>query len=401
MGGGKIPLVYRIGIGFVLGVAAGAVFGQGVQVIAPVGTIFLNLLRMLIVPLVFASLAVGTASLKDVAALGRLGVRTLALYLITTAVAISIGLVLGNLVQPGAGMNLDLGSAQFKAPEVPKLVDVLVGIFPSNPVDAMVKANMLQIIVFALFVGVAMVKAGERAAPLHSALESLAETMYSLTAIVMEFAPFGVFALISGVVARHGLSVLAPFSKLIAAVYLGCLLHAAIIYSGMLRWMAGVSPLKFFSAVKDAALMAFVTRSSSATLPVTMRVTREGVGVSERVSGFVLPLGATINMDGTALYQGVCALFVAQAFGIPLSVGQQLSIILTATLASIGTAGVPGAGLIMLTMVLSAAGLPVEAVALIAGVDVVLDMARTSINVTGDAVVATVVARGEGESLKL
>ncbi len=396
-----MPLVYKIAIGFVLGIIAGVVFGKNVTVIAPIGKIFIALLKMLIVPLVFSSLVVGVASLGDIKALGRIGIKTIALYLITTAVAVTIGLVIANLLHPGEGMNLTLEGVKFKVPTPPKTIDVLLNIFPKNPIASMAKGKMLQIIVFALFFGIALVKAGEKGKIVLKVMDGVAEAMYKLTGIVMEFAPYGVFALIAVTVGKHGISVLAPFAKLIFAVYLGCVLHALVIYSGLLKTIAGLSPFKFFSKIKDATFTAFVTRSSSATLPVTMRVVQENVGVSEKISSFVLPLGATINMDGTALYQGVCALFVAQAFGIPMTVGQQIGIVLTATLASIGTAGVPGAGLIMLTLVLTSAGLPVEAVALIAGVDAVLDMARTAINVTGDATVATVVAKTEGEKLLL
>ena len=293
------------------------------------------------------------------------------------------------------GLGADLSG--FQVPTPPKTAEVIIGLFPRNPVAAMASANMLQIIVFALFLGISAVFAGEKGKPLINFMDSLADAMYKMTGLVMKLAPYGVFALIAATVARYGVSVLAPFGKVIFAVYLGCIIHAALVYSGLLTVWARVSPIRFFDGVKEATLTAFVTRSSSATLPITMRVTQENIGVSEKISSFVLPLGATINMDGTALYQGVCALFVAQAFGIELSIGAQLGILLTATLASIGTAGVPGAGLIMLTLVLTQAGLPVEGVALIAGIDAVLDMARTAINVTGDAAVATIVAKTEGE----
>ncbi|NLB82799.1 MAG: dicarboxylate/amino acid:cation symporter, partial [Synergistaceae bacterium] len=240
---------------------------------------------------------------------------------------------------------------------------------------------------------------GEKGKPVIAFFDSLAEAMYKLTGMVMMVAPYGVFALIAVTVSKYGLSVLAPFAKVIFAVYLGCFLQAIIVYSGMITLFVKRSPLWFFRGIREAALMAFVTRSSAAALPVTMRNTQENFGVSEKVTSFVLPLGATINMDGTALYQGVCALFVAQAYGMPLPLTAQVTIILTATLASIGTAGVPGAGLIMLTLVLTAVGLPLEGAALVAGIDAVLDMARTAINVTGDSAVATVVASWEGEKL--
>ena len=393
----KVPLIWKIAIGFVLGIIAGALFKDKAAILAPIGKIFITLLKMLSVPLVFSSLVVGTASLGDPRKLGRIGAKTIGLYLITTAVAIVIGLILGNLLQPGSGMALSVDTSSFKAPVPPSTTDVLLGIFPSNIAQALTEANMLQIIVFALFFGVAAVLAGEKGKPVIGFMDSVAETMYKLTGIVMAFAPYGVFALIATTVAKYGLSVLAPFAKVILAVYLGCILHAVLVYSGLIMAFVKKSPLWYFSGVKESTLTAFVTRSSSATLPVTMRVAQENLGVSEGIASFVLPLGATINMDGTALYQGVCALFVAQAYGLPLGMGAQLSIILTATLASIGTAGVPGAGLIMLTLVLTAVGLPIEGVALVAGIDAVLDMARTAINVTGDSCVATVVAKTEGE----
>ncbi|NLI95396.1 MAG: dicarboxylate/amino acid:cation symporter [Synergistaceae bacterium] len=393
----KFPLIWKIALGFVLGIAAGAVFKEQSQLLAPIGKIFIILLKMLIVPLVFSSLVVGTASLGDPRKLGRIGAKTIGLYLVTTAVAIVIGLFLGNIIQPGSGMALSVDTSGFKAPVPPSILDVLLGIFPDNIAKSLVESNMLQIIVFALFFGVSAVLAGEKGKPVIAFMDSVAETMYKLTGIVMAFAPYGVFALIATTVAKYGLSVLAPFGKVILAVYLGCFLHAALVYSGLIMIVVRKSPFWYFKGVRESTLTAFVTRSSSATLPVTMRVAQENLGVSEGISSFVLPLGATINMDGTALYQGVCALFIAQAYGLPLGIGAQLSIILTATLASIGTAGVPGAGLIMLTLVLTAVGLPVEGVALVAGIDAVLDMARTAINVTGDSCVAAVVAKTEGE----
>jgi len=394
----KIPLIWQIGIGFILGIVAGAVLGEKVQIVEPVGSIFLTLLKMLIVPLVFSSLVVGAASIGDPRDLGRIGIKTIAFYLVTTAVAITIGLLLGNFLQPGVGLAIGEGAA-FKAPEAPSIKNVIMGLFPANPLKAAVDGNMLQIIVFALFLGVSAVLAGEKGKPFINFFDSLAETMYKLTGIVMKIAPYGVFALIAVTVSKYGMSVLAPFAKVILAVYVGCALQVILVYSGLITVFVKKSPFWFLKGIREAGLTAFVTRSSSATLPITMRNTQENLGISEKVSSFVLPLGATINMDGTALYQGVCALFVAQAYGLSLGMGAQLSIILTATLASIGTAGVPGAGLIMLTLVLTAVGLPLEGAALVAGIDAVLDMARTCVNVVGDACVAAVVASTEGEKL--
>jgi Na+/H+-dicarboxylate symporter len=417
-----IPLIWKIAIGFVLGVGAGLLLGDKVTVVKPLGTIFVNLLKMLIVPLVFTSLVVGTASIGDPLTLGRIGLKTIILYLLTTAVAITIGLGIGSLTKPGEGMNLQrdvsgqvisaevkgyqieegtiksqVASMESKAQSAPKgLVDVIVSIFPTNPIKALADGNMLQIIIFAIFFGIAAVLAGEKGKFVVDVMGSAADVMYKVTHMVMLFAPYGVFALIAVTVSQYGASVLLPFGKVILAVAGGCIIHAVIVYSGLVTIFTRKSPFWFFGGVKEATLTGFVTRSSSATLPVTMECV-QNMGVSEKISSFVLPLGATINMDGTALYQGVCALFVAQAFGIELTSSMQISIILTATLASIGTAGVPGAGLIMLTLVLTQAGLPLEGVALIAGIDAVLDMFRTALNITGDACVATVIAKSENE----
>lgn len=407
----KMSLLLKISIGFVLGI----IFGFAVGPVAAsssvlsnyvmpfidlIGKIFLRLLMMLIVPLVFSSLVAGAASVGDVHKLGRIGIKTLALYLITTAIAIIIGLACGNLFQAGAGMNIPVG-LQASAREAKPLADVILDIFPTNPVASMVNANMLQIIVFALFFGIACILAGERGRKIADFFESIANVMYSVTHIVMNFAPYGVFALISITAAKFGISILAPFAKVIAAVYIGCALHAVLVYSTMTGIFCKRSPMWYFRGIRESAITAFVTRSSSGSLPVTLSNVRDNLGVSEGVSSFVLPLGATINMDGTALYQGVCALFVAQAFNVPLTLQMQLGIVITATLASVGTAGVPGAGLIMLTLVLTSVGLPIEGIALLAGIDVVLDAARTCVNVMGDTAVCAVVASTEGEELNV
>jgi len=352
---------------------------------------------MLIIPLIFATLVVGVASIAEPKKLGRVAGKTIVFYLITTAFAITIGLLLGNILQPGAGMNLVLEGPPKVVTGAPSLVDTIVNLVPKNPIGAMANGVVLQVIVFALFFGYAMTKAGEKGTVVLKFFEGFAETMYKLTGTVMEVAPYGVFALIATTVGTHGMSVLIPFAKLIFAVYIGVIIQAVVIYSGMTSILAKMSPMKFFKGFSEASLLAFSTCSSSATLPVSMRCAQENLGVSSTISSFVQPLGATINMDGTALYQGVCALFVAQAYGIHLGFGGQLTVLVTALLASIGTAGVPGAGLVMLTIVLTSVGLPLEGVALIAGVDRILDMARTSCNVTGDAACAVVVAKTEGE----
>ena len=397
----KLNLTTKIFIGLIAGIIIGLCFTSNPAFletfIKPVGTLFINLIKLVIVPLVLASLIVGASSIGDPKQIGRIGGKTLAYYLLTTAFAVTIGLFLGTVMNPGAGLSIPAGAVA-EAKEAPKLIDTILNIVPSNPLKAVIDGNMLQIIVFALLLGVAVTMLPkEKGKPFISFFDSLAEVMYKITAIVMELAPYGVFALIAPVVAKNGPAVLIPFAKVILAVYIGCILHAGIVYSTAVSTIGKISPIKFFKGIAPAAITAFTTTSSSATLPVTMKNVTENLGVSEKIASFVLPLGATINMDGTALYQGVCALFVAQVYGIDLTMAQMGTIVLTATLASIGTAGVPGAGLIMLSMVLQAVGLPLEGVALIAGIDRILDMMRTCVNIVGDASCAVVVAKTEKE----
>jgi len=386
----------KILIGLVAGMIVGIILGPRAEYLKPIGTLFINAIKMLIVPLIFSSLVVGVTSMKDPKKMGRVGLKTLGLYLGTTAIAITIGLIIGTILQPGVG--LDFESVEKVAPqESPSFVDTLVNLIPQNPVGALAGGNVLQIIVFSIFLGLAINFTGEKGKPLANFFESLAEVMYKLTAMVMQMAPYGVFALMAWVAGKYGLSVLLPLIRVILGVYIGCVIHAIFTLGGAITLLARLNPIQFFKGIFDAQVVAFTTTSSSGTLPVTMSCAQENLGVSKSVSSFVLPLGATINMDGTALYQGVSALFVAQAYGIDLNFGSYITIILTSTLASIGTAGVPGAGLIMLSLVLSSVGLPLEGVAIIAGIDRVLDMARTAINVTGDAMVSLLIAKSENE----
>lgn len=377
-------------LGIIVGLLPGSASGFISTWITPLGIVFLNLIKMIIVPLVFTSLIVGASSVGDVKRLGRMGGKTILYYLLTTAFAVTLGLVLANLINPGEGLILP-GDAKYPGKEVTPLVDVLIGIIPANPLKALVDGNMLQIIIFALFIGVGITLAGKKAQPVFAFFEGMAEVMYKVTGVIMELAPIGVFALIVPVMAANGPQILIPLAAVIITVYLGSFLHAIIVYSTAVKVLGRMDPLRFFKGLSPAMIIAFSTCSSSATLPVSMKSVEENLGVSKEVSSFVLPLGATINMDGTALYQGVCAVFVAQVYNLDLTLGQQLSVVLTATLASIGTAGLPGAGLIMLTMVLQSVGLPLEGLALIAGIDRILDMARTTVNITGDASAAVIV----------
>jgi Na+/H+-dicarboxylate symporter len=391
-----VKLHTKILIGFAAGIAAGALLGPTASVVKPLGDLFLRLIRMVIVPLVFTSLVVGAAGVGDVRKLGRIGGKTIGFFLVTTAIAVIIGLLLGNIIAPGVGLSIPVAVEEVEAQVAPSIVDTILELVPTNPFVAFNEMNMLQIIVFALFFGIGITLVGKIAQPAYDFVAAVAEIMYKLVAIIMEFAPFGVFGLIAHTVGSHGVDILLPLFKVIFAVYLGCILHALLVYSGSVSVFAKMSPLRFIRGIIPATLVAFSSCSSSGTLPITMKSTEE-LGVGKSVSSFVLPLGATINMDGTALYQGVCALFIAQAYGLELSLAQQLAIVLTATLASVGTAGVPGAGLVMLTMVLTSVNLPLEGLALVAGIDRILDMARTAINVTGDGACAVVVAATEGE----
>jgi len=393
---GKIPLWQKIIGGLILGLATGLVFGESAQALKPIGTLFINLIKMLIVPLIFVTLVSGIVAMDDVSKMGRIGIKTFFLYLFTTAIAITIGLATGIILEPGVGVDLSTATV-ITAKEAPSLMSTLLNIVTKNPFSSLANGNILQIIFFAIMVGISISLVGEKANAVKEFFIAFSEIMYKMTEIVMSLAPFGVFALMAWVSASYGLDVLLSLGKVIFGVYLGAILHILITMGGGLTLFAKLNPLKFFKGIISAQTVAFTTTSSSGTLAVTNQNVTENLGVSKPIASFVLPLGATINMDGTALYQGVCVIFIAQAFGIVLGMEQYLMIILTATLASIGTAGVPGAGLIMLSLVLTSVGLPIEGVAIIAGIDRILDMARTTVNVTGDAMVSVFIAKSENE----
>lgn len=393
-------LSIKILIALVLSVICGLVAGADALPfinwwIAPIGTIFLNLIKMVIVPIVFFSLVVGMTSLGDISKLGRIGVKTILLYLVTTAIAIVIGFGVAGIVHPGLGLVMTSAEA-VTVKEAPSIMQVFVAMVPTNLVASMAKAEILPLIVFSLFVGVGILQVGgERAKTLIDLFDAGAEVSYKIIGIVMKFAPYGVFALLLPVVAKNGPAVLLPLLSVIACVAVGCVIHAILVYSTLARVCGGHTPLQFFRGMSEAMLIAFTTCSSAAALPVNMKNCQEKLGVRRDVSSFVLPLGATINMDGTALYMGVCSLFIANVFGVDLTLGQMAMIVLTGTLASIGTAGVPGAGIIMLAMVLQSVGLPMEGLALVAGIDRILDMFRTCLNITGDAAVTIVMDQEE------
>ncbi|MDO5028412.1 MAG: dicarboxylate/amino acid:cation symporter [Bacillota bacterium] len=397
----KISLPIQILIGLVAGVVVGIMF-QGnpdiaTKFIKPIGTIFLNLIKLVIVPLVFSSLIVGVADLKDAKQIGKIGLKTFVYFFVTTAFAIIIGLTLANLLNVGSGFTLPSDQLAFEAKEAPSFIDTLVGIIPSNPLNALVQGQMLQIIVFALIIGAGLLYTGEKGEFVFKVFDGLQEAMIHITNGIMKVAPYGVFGLIAPVIAVNGPQVLLPLLKVIGLVYLGCFLHALIVYGGSIALIAKLPVATFFKKVFSPWAVAFTTSSSAGTLPIALDVAENDLGVSKPIASFVLPLGSTINMDGTAIYQGVCALFIASVYGLDLSLGQQVTIVLTTVLASVGTAGVPGAGMIMLAMVLQSVGIPVEGIALVAGVDRIFDMVRTSVNVLGDITCSVVVAKSEGQ----
>ena len=394
-------LSIQILIALILSVVAGLAAGSESlpfinQWIAPIGTIFINLIKMMIVPVVFCSLIVGVTSLGgDGKKLGRISIKTIALYMVTTAVAIVIGLAVAGVIYPGVGLEI-AGKAAPKVKEAPTLMQVLVNMVPTNPIASMAKADILPVIIFALFVGVGITQVGgNRTNPLINFFDAAAEVCYRIIAMIMRFAPIGVFALLLPVVCKNGPKVLLPLLSVIACSAIGSTLHCVLVYSSLASVGGGISPLKFFRGMSEAMMLAFTTCSSAGTLPVNMKNAQEKLGLSREITSFVQPLGATINMDGTAIYMGICSLFIANVFGINLTSSDMLMIIFTGTLASIGTAGVPGAGLIMLAMVLQAVQLPLEGLALVAGIDRVLDMFRTTVNITGDVAVAAVVDKSE------
>ncbi|MCR6097255.1 dicarboxylate/amino acid:cation symporter [Salipaludibacillus agaradhaerens] len=393
----KINFLTQILIAFILAVILGAIVGPAIDIVSPLGEAFLRLIRFIIVPLILTTLITGVASSGNLKKIGRLGGKTVAYYLATSAIAITLGLGIGYLFQPGEGVqvpeDIDTTAAEVEQPD--SVVDTFLNIIPTNPFQSLVEGNILQIIFFALFVGIAITAVGEKAQPVLRFFEGFSEIMFKITGYVILLAPIGVFGLIAPIVGEYGLSIILPLLKVIAAVAVACLIHVAVTYSLAVKALGKMSPITFFKGIAPASIFAFSSASSAGTLPITIKNVTENLGVSKGTSSFVLPLGATINMDGTAIYQGVAVLFIAQFYGIELTVMQLLSVVLIATLASIGTAGVPGAGLIMLTLVLTNINLPLEGIALVAGIDRILDMFRTSVNVMGDASAAVIIDRNE------
>ncbi len=383
---------------FILAIIAGIIFGERATVVQPLGDLFLRLIKFIIVPLILSTIVVGVTSAGSMKKLGSLGGKAIGYFLVTSFIAIALGLFAGFVFQPGAGVDLAVQGEAVEAPETEGVIATLLNIIPTNPVEALTTGAVLQIIFFAIFLGVGISLVGEKALPVQRFFEGLAEVMYKITGIVMKIVPLGIFGLLAPIVGTYGPSVLMPLIKVIIAMVVAVIVHVALVYSAAVKTFGKMNPYHFFKGIFPAASVAFATCSSSGTLPVTMKNTQENLGVSKETSSFVLPLGATINMDGTAIYQGIAVMFIAQYFGVELTMAQILIVALMGTLASIGAAGVPGAGLIMLTMVLTAVNLPLEGIALIAGIDRILDMLRTSVNIIGDASACVVVEGGKTES---
>lgn len=390
-----MKLWVKIFIGLILGAITGLILGEKAIYLKPLGTIFLNLINMIIVLLILASMTVGITSIHDPKKLGRVGGKTIGIYFMTTFIAITAGLLFANLFSVGEGLTLK--AAAITKPETPSVSDIIISIIPNNPIAAMVNGNILQVIVFAVLLGIAINFSGDKGKPLFHFMDSLADVMYRLTSLIMEFSPIGVFGIMAWVTGTFGLSLLLPLFKFLAAYYFVCLFQLLVVYGILLKGVGRLKLWPFFKGMGDAIMMAFSTCSSAATLPVAMHCAQENLGVSKNISSFVLPLGISLNMNGGAIFQSMSAVFVAKAYGIELDLYSYVTLILTTTFSAIGTAGIPGGGLIMLSAVLTSVGLPLEGLAILAGIDRLRDMMTTVLNILGDAAVTVLVAKQEGE----
>ena len=393
----KLSLAMQIFIAMLLAIVGGLLLqGQAdfaTNFIKPFGTIFLNLVKFIVVPIVLFSIMCGIISMKDIRKVGSIGLKTVVFYLCTTAFAVTIGLLGANLFK-GLFPVIATTDLSYEASASASFMDTLVNIFPSNFFKPMVEANMLQVIVVAVLLGFSIILVGEKNAQVVSAFNDLNEIFMKCMELILKLSPIGVFCLLCPIIAANGAAIIGSLAMVLLTAYICYIVHAVVVYSLSVKAMGGMSPVKFFKGMMPAIIFAFSSASSVGTLPINLSCT-EKLGAKKEVASFVLPLGATINMDGTAIYQGVCAVFIASCYGIQLTLPQMLTIVLTATLASIGTAGVPGAGMVMLAMVLTSVGLPVDGIALVAGVDRIFDMGRTTVNITGDAACAIVVSNIE------
>jgi len=391
----RIPFWQKVIAGFVLGTLTGVGLGESAVMLKPLGDLFISAIKMLVAPLVFCAIVVSITSLGSQGDLKRLSLKTLAMFMFTGTIASFIGLTVGSLMDMGG--NLALATSEVRERDIPGFAQVLLNMIPVNPFASLAEGNVLQIIVFAALVGIAINTVGEKAQPLKKVFEASAEVMFQLTRMVLKLTPIGVFGLMAWVVGEYGLSTLLPLGKFIIAIYIAALIHIVFVYGGLVKFAAGLSPVQFFRKAIPAQIVAFSTASSFGTLPASTRCT-EAMGVSKRYSAFVLPLGATMNMDGCGgIYPAIAAIFIAQIYGIPLDMTDYMLIAVTATVASIGTAGVPGSAMVMLTVTLGVIGLPLEGIAFIAAIDRIIDMIRTATNITGDMMTAVVIGKSEGQ----
>ncbi|EJV88372.1 dicarboxylate/amino acid:cation symporter [Bacillus mycoides] len=392
-----IALFLGLVVGLTLNLAAPSIFEPLNQyAFNPLGQLFIRLIKMLVVPVVFISIVLGAAGLGDPKQLGRIGLKSISFFLVTTAVAISIAVTFALIIKPGAGGNFKTDGLKYEGAKTEtSFVDTLLNIVPDNPAKAMADGNMLQIIAFAALIGLGLAVLGNRVQGVHSLLEQGNELMMYLVNLVMKLAPIGTFGLLASSVGKMGLAGVAAMFKYMIVVMLVLIIHGVFVYGGLLKVLAKESIIRFFKHFGPVMAIGFSTSSSNASLPFAMKTAQEKLGVPKAISSFVQPLGATINMDGTAIMQGVATVFIAQVYGVELTLPQLAMVVLTAVLASIGTAGVPGVGLVMLTMVLNQVNLPVEGIALIIGIDRILDMSRTAVNISGDAICAMIVAKSE------
>lgn len=397
----KVSFGNRVLLAMVMGVLLGVYFKADVVYVEPLGQIYVNLIKMLVIPLVTTVIISSITSLEDPSKLKRVGVKTIAWLLFTTAIAALLGVVVSLGLNLGSGVQF-VKDASFKAREIPTFAKVLVDMVPSNPVSDMANAKIIPVIIFSVLIAVAITIEGskkpESVKPVKDFFNSFAQIMFRITKMVLKVTPYGVFGLMASVSAKYGFAALLPLGKVILAVYIACILQVALVHGSLLAFVVKVNPLKFFKKIYPAQVVAFTTRSSYGTLPVTLKSLTNEVKVSERIASFVAPMGATMGMNGCAgLYPTIVSIFVANVFGIPMDFSKYLLLILVTTLASIGTAGVPGTASIMATVVLSSLGLPIEGIAMVLGIDTILDMARTATNVTGASVVTLLVANSEGE----
>jgi len=394
----SIPLWQRVIGALVLGTALGFAWGPESETIKWIGDLFIRAIKMLIVPLIFFSLVSGIAALGDLKKLGSVGGKALMIFAGTAAISVSLGLTMGTLLQPGVGLDVQLPEgAEVPEPATTTPVDMILSMVTDNPVMTMAQGQVLPLIIFAVLFGISVLMAGKEAAPVVKAMDAGSAVMQRMTMIVMELAPFGVFALMAWVAGTLGVDVLERLAVIVVLNYVGCGIIILGVYPLIIKFIAKLPIVDFFRGIVDAQVVAFSTASSNAALPVTLRCVQRNLGVSRSVSSFVIALGATINMNGTAMYLGLVAVFGAQVYGIELTWMSYVLIAITATLGSVGAAGIPGSGLIMLTLVLTSIGVPLETVALVAGINHIMDMMRTMNNVTGDATVAVAVARMAGE----